>query len=134
MEWTADIVSGDALHAALFVYRNHFENGRKMFEEKIKEQDAALRALTLQILATEREINNTFEYFSGAAIENLPYESEEGKLRYEELSRMQEERLARQGKSMAEDVDVELDDDSDTQSDDEDTNEDTDDSDDDSES
>ena len=56
---------GDALHAALFVYRNHFENGRKMFEEKIKEQDAALRALTLQILATEREINNTFEYFSG---------------------------------------------------------------------
>ena len=121
-EWTADIISGDALHAALYVYREHFENGRKMFDEKMKEQDAALRALTLQILDTEQQINDTFEYFSGSAIESLPYQSEEGKRQYEELTRINQERLARQRKTDESEISDMNDGSGDTDDDDDDSN------------
>ncbi len=48
-EWNLDIMSGDAMHAALYVYREHFERGRKQFEKMIFEQDSALRSLTRQV-------------------------------------------------------------------------------------
>ena len=38
-----DIMSGDALHAALYVYKKHFEEGHLNFVETMKEQDSALR-------------------------------------------------------------------------------------------
>lgn len=43
MEWNVDIMSGDAFHSALYVYKKHFEEGHLNFVETLKEQDSALR-------------------------------------------------------------------------------------------
>jgi hypothetical protein len=57
-----------------------------------------------QILDIERQINETYEYFSGEPIEHLPYETEEGRLMYEELQRVEKERLDRENKRGAVDA------------------------------
>ncbi len=64
----------------------------------------------LQILDIEKQIDDTYVYFSGEPIQNLPYSTEEGKMQYEELLRMQQERLDREKKSNALDTEVVLDD------------------------
>ena len=53
----------------------------------------ANRSLFQQILDIEKQINDTYEYFSGEPIEHLPYETEEGRLMYEELQKIEQERL-----------------------------------------
>jgi hypothetical protein len=113
MEWNVDIMSGDALHSALYVYKKHFEEGHAHFVDTMKEQNSALRSLFDQILSIETQINETYEYFSGEPIQHLPYETEEGRLHYEELQRIQREKLERDSKSGALDDDPLLDDDED---------------------
>ena len=64
----------------------------------MKEQDSALRSLFQQILEIETQIDATYEYFSGKPIEHLPYETERGRVMYEELQRIEKERLELESK------------------------------------
>jgi hypothetical protein len=127
MEWNVDIMSGDALHSALYVYKKHFEEGQSQFVETMKEQDSALRSLVQQILDIERQINDTYEYFSGEPIEHLPWSTEEGRLHYEEMQRIKSEKMERESKSNALDEDPLMDEEDDEEDDDDDEEEDDDD-------
>ena len=80
------------------MYKKHFEEGHLNFVDTMKEQDSALRSLFQQILEIETQIDATYEYFSGKPIEHLPYETERGRVMYEELQRIEKERLELESK------------------------------------
>ena len=98
--WNRDVMSGDVLHAAIFVFRNHLEDEYHRFASILKSQQRSLRQIMEQMILIEARIGHAFEYYTGEKITYSHFETEEGQKLFEEYH--EQIRLAKEEEKMTE--------------------------------
>ena len=82
--WDRDIMSGDVLHSAIYVFRNHLDADYKKFSGILKKQQRSLRQIMEQLILIETRIGRAYHYYTGSKLEHTFYTSEEGKALFED--------------------------------------------------
>jgi hypothetical protein len=82
--WNRDVMSGDVLHSAIFVFRTHLEEDFKRFSVVLKGQQRSLRQIMEQLILIETRIGQAYEHYTGTKIEYKHFETEKGKQVFEE--------------------------------------------------
>merc|ERR1711871_377929 len=97
--WNRDVMSGDVLHSAIFVFRTHLQEDFMRFSEVMKSQQRSLRQIMEQLILIETRIGQAYEHYTGSKIEYQHFEAEEGKQLFEEYHAKIEEEKERKAKA-----------------------------------
>ncbi len=123
--WDRDIMSGDVLHSAIYVFRKHLDDEFKKFSAVLKRQQRSLRQIMEQLILIETRIGRAYSYYTGEKLQHTFYTSEEGKALFEEyhakiLQEREEKKRAEiemmEGENEGEDIESGSDDDDDDES------------------